>query len=91
MGDPPYFASLQAGSYRADMVEAGGGAAPVERVEVSLTSGQVRMRPQEPFQEAKGGVDLSAAPVIVSVGRGIKDPENIPLAEALAKALRISL
>jgi electron transfer flavoprotein alpha subunit len=32
-------------------------------------------------------VDLSTAPVIVSVGRGIKDPENIPLAEKLAKAL----
>ena len=86
-GDPPYFTSLQAGSYRADAVETGAAPAPVEPVDVSLTPEQVRMRPQEPFQEAKGGVDLSAAPVIVSVGRGIKDPENIPLAEALAKAL----
>jgi electron transfer flavoprotein alpha subunit len=32
-------------------------------------------------------VDLSAASVIVSVGRGIKDPENLPIAEALARAL----
>jgi electron transfer flavoprotein alpha subunit len=59
----------------------------VEPVDVSLTQEQIRMRPQEPFQEAAGGVDLSTAPVIVSVGRGIKDPENIPLAEKLAKAL----
>ena len=86
-GDPPYFASLQAGSYRADTLEPGDAPAPVEPVGVSLTPEQIRMRPQEPFQEAAGGVDLSTAPVIVSVGRGIKDPENIPLAEKLAKAL----
>jgi electron transfer flavoprotein alpha subunit len=87
IGDPPCFASLQAGSYRADAAAVGSAAAPVERVDVNLSAEQVRMRPQEPFQEAEGAVDLSAAPVIVSVGRGIKDPENIPLAEALAKAL----
>ncbi len=86
-GASPYFASLQAGSYRADAVESADVPAPVETVEVTLTAEQVRMRPQEPFQEAAGGVDLSAAPVIVSVGRGIKDPENIPMADALAKAL----
>lgn len=87
VGEPPYFASLQAGSYRADAVETGDAPVPVETVEVALAAEQVRMHPQEPFQEAKGGVDLSTAPVIVSVGRGIKDPENIPLAQALAAAL----
>ena len=43
--------------------------------------------PEAPFQEAKGAVDLTAAEIIVSVGRGIKDPENIPLAVELAQAL----
>jgi electron transfer flavoprotein alpha subunit len=34
-----------------------------------------------------GGVDITAADVLVSVGRGIKDPSNIPMVEELAKAL----
>jgi electron transfer flavoprotein alpha subunit len=32
-------------------------------------------------------VDLTQAPIIVAVGRGIKAPENIALAEKLAKAI----
>jgi electron transfer flavoprotein alpha subunit len=35
----------------------------------------------------KGGVDLSKAEVVVSAGRGIGKPENLPIVEALAKAL----
>jgi len=34
-----------------------------------------------------GGVDITAAEVLVGVGRGIKDVGNIPLVEELAKAL----
>lgn len=34
-----------------------------------------------------GGVDITAADIIVSIGRGIKDKNNIPLAEELAKSL----
>jgi electron transfer flavoprotein alpha subunit len=34
-----------------------------------------------------GGVDITAAEVLVGIGRGIKDVSNIPLAEELAKAL----
>jgi len=32
-------------------------------------------------------VDLTQAPIIVAIGRGIKAPENIPQAQALAKAI----
>ena len=32
-------------------------------------------------------MDLTQAPIIVSIGRGIKAPENIPQAEDLAKAI----
>ena len=38
----------------------------------------------ERFQESSGGVDLSTAEFIVSVGRGIGKEENIPIAEQLA-------
>jgi electron transfer flavoprotein alpha subunit len=90
-GEPPFFASLQAGAFRADAVEAGASAVPVESVVVALAPEQIRMSAQEPFLEAAGGVDLSAVAVIVSVGRGIKDPENLPMAEALAQALGAEL
>jgi electron transfer flavoprotein alpha subunit len=45
------------------------------------------MRPEPPFQEVKGAVDLSKAEVIIAVGRGIKSQENLALAERLAEAL----
>ena len=48
---------------------------------------QIRTKPLELFREAKQAVDLTQAPIIVAVGRGIKAPENIPMAEKLAKLL----
>ena len=36
-------------------------------------------------QEAAGDVDITQADVLVSVGRGIADPENMDVAEALAE------
>lgn len=85
-GDGVCFASIQSGAFRADGL-ADGEAASVRRLEVELTAEQVRVTPLERFREAAGDVDLSSAERIVSVGRGIKDPENIPLVEELAKAL----
>jgi electron transfer flavoprotein alpha subunit len=41
----------------------------------------------EYVEEAKGEVDLTAADIIVSVGRGIKDAKNIPMVEEFAKAM----
>jgi len=34
-----------------------------------------------------GGVDITAADVLVGIGRGIKDEKNLPMMEELAKAL----
>jgi electron transfer flavoprotein alpha subunit len=87
-GEPPWFASLQAGAFRSDLVAPqASGKAPVKRVAVELQPEQIRTRPGELFREAKQAVDLTQAPIIVAVGRGIKDPANIPLAEKLAKLL----
>jgi electron transfer flavoprotein alpha subunit len=47
----------------------------------------IRTKPLDLFREAKQAVDLTQAPILVSVGRGIKAPENIPLAEKLAKLM----
>ena len=84
---PPIFASFQAGSYRADKAEAGDAAATVTPLEINLADTVIRSRPEEKFQEAKQAVDLTQAPLIVAVGRGIKSQENIAIVEELVKAL----
>jgi electron transfer flavoprotein alpha subunit len=82
---PPILASFQAGAYRADKAEAG--KAEVKPLEVNLSDVVIRSKPEEKFQEAKQAVDLTQAPLIVSVGRGIKSQENIAIVQELAKAL----
>src|SRR5689334_2878780 len=83
-GESPVFATFQTGAYRPDQAAKGGSAA-VENVAVEV--GDVRMKPEAPFQEAKQAVDLTKAEVIVAVGRGIKSKDNLALAEKLAEAL----
>lgn len=87
-GDAPWFASFQAGAFRADLAaKKSGGKAAVKTASVELKPEQIRTKPLELFREAKQAVDLTQAPILVSIGRGIKAPENIPLAEKLAKAM----
>ena len=86
-GNGPCFVTFQNGSYRADKVEAGAAAAPVETVNVEIPDGIIRNKPEEVFKEAKQAVDLTQAEIIVSVGRGIKEQKNIDLAKQLADAL----
>lgn len=88
-GSGPVFASIQAGAYRAESLEAG--SAPVERFTPKLDAGQIRTKPQEPFREAARAVDLTTADIIVSVGRGIKEKDNIHVVEALAQAMGAEL
>ena len=82
-GDAPYFVTFQSGAFRGDNAERG--SAETETVEVEI--GDVRMQPEEPFQEAKATVDLSKSEIIVAVGRGIKSQENLSIAQQLADAL----
>ncbi len=86
-GGSPYFASVQSGAYRADAVAEGNAPALIRSLDLSLDPSAVRTEPEPPYQDAKDAVDLGSADIIVSVGRGIQDPDNIPQAEALAKAL----
>ncbi len=84
----PWFASFQSGAFRADLLAAHpAGKATVTPVSIELKAEQIRTKPLELFKEAKSAVDLTQAPLIVAVGRGIKAPENIAQAEALAKAI----
>ena len=88
-GDAPHFASLQAGAYRADQVAAG--SAAVEKFTPQIAPGDIRIKPLELFRESTRAVDLGAAEIIVSVGRGIKEADNIPLVQKLADALGAEL
>jgi electron transfer flavoprotein alpha subunit len=84
-GSGPCFVSIQAGSFRADLLPQG--TSSVEIFTPELDRGQIRSKPGEPFRTSAHTVDLASAPLIVSVGRGIKERENIPIVEELAKAL----
>ena len=86
-GSPPWFVSFQAGAFRGDQVARGASAAPITTIKVDLQADQIRTKPLELFREAKQAVDLTQAPILVAIGRGIKAPENIPLAEKLAKLM----
>lgn len=90
-GKAPYFGSIQAGAFRADKLEPASAPAPEEKIAVNLDAAGIRTRPEEPFRESQRAVDLTAAEIIVSVGRGIKEKDNIPLVEELAKALGAEL
>jgi len=87
-GEPPWIASFQSAAFRGDTAaKRASDKAEVKSASVELKPEQIRTRPLELFREAKQAVDLTQAPILVSVGRGIKAPENIPMAEKLAKLL----
>jgi electron transfer flavoprotein alpha subunit len=86
-GDAPYFVTFQSGAFRGDA--AGKGTAAVETIDVTVRD--LRMIPEDPFQEAKATVDLTKSEIIVAVGRGIKSQENIAIAQQLADVLGADL
>jgi electron transfer flavoprotein alpha subunit len=90
-GPTPHLATCQIGAFRLDRLARGAAPAPVRNLTVTIDAGAIRERPEAPFQEAKQAVDLAQAERIVSVGRGIKGPEHLPLAQELAAALHAEL
>ncbi|MCS7140416.1 MAG: electron transfer flavoprotein subunit alpha/FixB family protein [Candidatus Nezhaarchaeota archaeon] len=59
----------------------------VEKISLPLEGVVSKKRFVEYVPPPPGGVDITAASIIVSIGRGIKDKSNIPLAEELANVL----
>ena len=90
-GDSPHFVSFQASAYQPDAVERAETALQVQIVDLDLDAALFKTRAESLRQEDTGGVDLGRAEIIVSVGRGIEDQENITLAEQLASALNAEL
>ncbi|NIS61227.1 MAG: electron transfer flavoprotein subunit alpha/FixB family protein [Proteobacteria bacterium] len=52
-----------------------------------ITEESASKRFLEYVEAAAGEVDITQAPILVSVGRGIKGPENIPMVQELADSL----
>ena len=82
---------MQAGAFRADAVKAGC-RPPIETFTPQLEAAQIRTKPGEPFRESRADRrSRLPPPIIVSVGRGIKEKDNIPIVEELADALGAEL
>lgn len=88
-GSGPCLVSVQSGAFRADAATTG--TAAVETFTPAIEVAQIRTKPGEPFRGSTQTVDLGSAQFIVSVGRGIKDAENLPLVQELAAALGAEL
>jgi electron transfer flavoprotein alpha subunit len=89
-GGGPCFLSVQAGAFRAQESPAQTDTS-VETFTPALEATQIRTRPGQPFRASAQTVDLGSAERIVSVGRGIRDAANIPMAQELASALDAEL
>ena len=85
MDEGPLLISFQSAAYSSDNAEEG--SASVRDVNINLDSSMIKTQSEDPFQEESGGVDLTSADIIVSVGRGIGKEENVPMAKDLAKAI----
>jgi electron transfer flavoprotein alpha subunit len=90
-GSGPCFVSVQAGAFRVEGAEPSAAAATTESFAPAIDAAQIRTRPGEPFRGSSQTVDLGSAQLIVSVGRGIKEAENLPLVQGLATALGAEL
>jgi electron transfer flavoprotein alpha subunit len=88
-GEAPYLATASPGAFPGDEVELGGNAEivpfPVENVAAP------RRKVLERVEAQKGKTDLSAAPIIVSGGRGLKQKENFNIIFELAEAVGASV
>ena len=85
----PHLISFQSAAYNADTIASG--SPSVRDYEVSLDSSMLKTQSEEPFKESAEDLDLAAAELIVSVGRGIGKEENIPLAQEFAKTIGAEL
>ena len=78
--------SFQSAAFSNDDIEEGEPESEVD-FNVQLSDNDIKSKSEPEFQESSTGVDLTAAELIVSVGRGIESEDNLPSMESLAKAM----
>lgn len=89
-GEGPNLVSFQAGAFSPDDVQSGGNG-EVKNIDLNLDDAEIRTKVLEIFEGVKQEVDLSKAERIVSVGRGIKGPDNLEMVRELAKVLEAEI
>ena len=87
--DGPVLVGFQSAAYSVDNLE--NGSAEVRTITVTLDPAQLKTTSEEPFQEDSGGIDLTAADKIISIGRGIGKEDNMPMIKDLATALKAEI
>ena len=80
-----HLVSFQSASFSTDDLRSG--SSEIKKIDIEIDETQIKNTYEEPFQESAGGVDLTSADIIVSVGRGIGEADNISIAKDLALAL----
>ena len=76
--------TIRPAAFGAECSSAGG---TVTKLDVAVPDEPATRRFLEYVEAAVGDVDITKSDVIVSVGRGIREPENIPIIEKLAELL----
>ncbi len=79
-------AQILPGAFRAEDGQRAG-TPTLEEIPPGLHPENFRMRFENFIKPEAGDIDITQAPILVSVGRGIQTQENIALAEELAEAL----
>ena len=78
--------SFQSAAFSSDDIENGAPETELE-FDVQLSDQDIRSESEPEFQESSSGVDLTAAELIVSVGRGIESEDNLPTMQSLADSM----
>jgi electron transfer flavoprotein alpha subunit len=86
LAGPACLATVMSGGYKPDQGKRSR-EVPMEAPAVAAGVEAVRTRFRQYRQPDSSDVDISKEPVLISVGRGIQNQDNLPMAEALAKAL----
>ena len=78
--------SFQSAAFSSDDLKEGAPDAEVQ-FKVELSDNDIKSQSEPEFQESSSGVDLTAAELIVSIGRGIESEDNLPTMQSLADAM----
>jgi len=81
----PYMVTVRSGAF--PVVEEGSLAGEIVFLHSPLTDEALARRFLQYVEAAVGEVDITQADILVAVGRGIKDAENIPLVKELADSI----
>ena len=81
----PYLVTLRAGAF--PVIQRNSLQGEIIPLPSPLTDGNLSKRFLAYVEAALGDVDITQADILVSVGRGIKGPENLPLVKEFAEAI----